>query len=181
MTAGLAAGIAAVTVPVVLAVSLWGHARRPGVLVAAVRAHGTVPGPLVRPVAALAVAAEAVTGAGAAAGLLLGLDDLLCACLALAAVLLGAYALYGTYVARTRTHAVPCGCAGDASTPMTGWVAVRAGALAVLALAGAVWGPPASRPPAESLIVVAMGLVWAVLLWSLPPAMAQERERSPAG
>ncbi|GAA4146427.1 MauE/DoxX family redox-associated membrane protein [Actinomadura keratinilytica] len=179
--AGLAAGVAAVAVPLVLAVSLWGHARRPGVLVAAVRAHGAVPGPLVRPAAVLAVAAEAVTGAGAAAGLLLGLDGLLRVCLALAAVLLGVYALYAGHVARTRPHPVPCGCAGDASTPMTGWVAVRAGVPAVLALVGAAWGPPASRPPAESLIVVAMGVVLAVLLWSLPSAMAQERERSPAG
>lgn len=178
--AALPAGIAAVAVPTVLLGSLWGHVRRPGVLVAAVRAHGVVPAPLVRPVAALAVAAEAVAGGGAAAGLLTGRDDSLRMCLALAAVLLAAYALYGAHVVRTRPRAVPCGCGGDAATPMTGWVAARAGALAGLALAGAAWGPPAARSPAESLIVIAMGVVVAVLLWCLPLAMAQERERSPA-
>jgi hypothetical protein len=168
---GLLAGIAAVTIPVVLIGSVCGHLRRPGVLAAALAAHGTVPRRLVRPVAAFTTAVEGVLGATAVIGLLLGLDGLLRASLAAAAALLAGHGLYATYVTRARPHRVPCGCAGNAESLMTGWVAARAGMLAGLALAGAAWDPPPSLVPAEQMITVAMGLGFAVLLWTLPLAL----------
>ncbi len=122
-----------------------------------------------RSAAALAVtviAVEALTGLGGAAALLLWLDGPMRAASWAAAVLLALYALYGTFVSRTRTG-VPCGCAGD-GTPMTGWVAGRAAALALLALTGALHGLPAGSTAYEMFIAVAAGLGFAVLLWTLP-------------
>ncbi|WP_329521615.1 MauE/DoxX family redox-associated membrane protein [Spirillospora sp. NBC_01491] len=174
---GLLAGIAAVTVPLVLLGSLYGQLRRPGALAAAVRAHRTVPGVLAAPVAGLAVAAEALTGFGAAAGLLLWENGLLRGALAASAALLALYAAYAAYVARTRPRGVPCGCAGDAGTPMTGWVAVRAAALAGLAAAGAARGLQTGPPAAEVAVAVLAGLGFAVILWSLPQAMIEEGAR----
>ncbi|MFI0484713.1 MauE/DoxX family redox-associated membrane protein [Actinomadura sp. 9N215] len=175
MTA-LVAGVAAVAVPLVLVVSLFGHVRRPGLLASALRAHGTLPRALAGPVAAAVVVAEAVTGVGGAAALLLRLDGPMRAAFGAAAVLLALYAAYGTYVSRTRQNA-PCGCAGG-GTPMTGWVAGRAAALSALALTGALHGPPAGSTAYESFIVVTAGLGFAVILWTLPSAMI---ERRPAG
>ncbi|MFI0371094.1 MauE/DoxX family redox-associated membrane protein [Actinomadura sp. 1N219] len=172
MTA-LAAGVAAVAVPLVLLGSLIGHARRPGLLTSALRAHGTVPRALAGPVAAAVVVAEALTGVGCAAALLLRLDGPMRMAFGASAALLALYAAYGTYVSRTR-HNVPCGCAG-ADAPMTGWVAGRAAALSALALTGALHGLPSGSSAYESFIVVTAGLGFAVLLWTLPSAMIERR------
>lgn len=175
---GLLAGIAAVAVPLALLGSLAGQLRRPGTLAAALRAQRVVPRAFAGPVAAAVIAAEAAAGAGCAAGLLLWRDGPYRPASAAAAGLLALYAAYGAFVARTR-RGVPCGCAGDIETPMTGWVAGRAAALAALALAGAAWGLPDSSNTYEMFIAVAAGLGFAVILWSLPRAMTVER--SPAG
>ncbi|WP_131761700.1 MauE/DoxX family redox-associated membrane protein [Actinomadura fibrosa] len=90
--------------------------------------------------------------------------------------MLALYAAYGARVARTR-RGVPCGCAGE-RTPMTGWVAGRAAAFAALALAGALWGLPGDPTRYEIVTIVAAGLGFAVILWTLPLAMTEER--SPA-
>ncbi|WP_165975729.1 MauE/DoxX family redox-associated membrane protein [Actinomadura rubrisoli] len=175
---GLLAGIAAVAVPLVLLVSLYGQLRRPGALAAALRAHRTLPRSFAWPLAAAVIAAEAVAGTGSAAGLVLWRDGPFRAASAAAAGLLALYTAYGAYVARTRPG-VPCGCAGNTGTPMTGWVAGRAGVLAALALAGALWGLPGDPTRYEMSTIVAAGLGFAVILWSLPHAMTEER--SPAG
>ncbi|WP_141583509.1 MauE/DoxX family redox-associated membrane protein [Actinomadura sp. WMMA1423] len=166
---GLLAGIAAVAVPLVLLASLAGQVRRPAALAAAVREHRVLPAALAGTVAAAVIAAEALIGAAGAAALLLRLDGPARAAGGAAAVLLALYALYGAHVARTR-RGVPCGCGGD-GTPMTGWVAGRAAALCALALAGALYGPPAWSTAYESSVQVAAGLAFAVLLWTLPQAM----------
>lgn len=166
MTA-LLAGAAAVAIPLVLLTSLLGHLRRPQALVEALRAHRVLPAALVRPVAVAVAAAEAVTGVGGLVGLVLWRDV---PTRWAAAALLGLYALYGAYVARTR-NGVPCGCAGDPGTPMTGWVAARAAALAALALA------PGGLPSTayETSVAATAGLALAVLLWTLPHALTTER------
>jgi hypothetical protein len=171
---GLLAGTGAVAVPLVLLGSLAGHARRPGLLAVALRAQRTLPAALVRPVAALVLAAEAVLGLSAAAGLLLGQDALLRGALGGAAALLAVYAAYGLFLARTRP-AVPCGCTGDLDSPTTVWVAARAAALALLASAGAFRGF-GGMDGAETAITVTAGLAFAVLLWTLPQAMNEHFE-----
>ena len=172
MTA-LLAGIAAVAVPLVLLASAFGQVRRPRALAAALRAHRVLPRRLTGPAAAVVITAEAVTGAGGAVALLLRLDGPMRAFGGASAVLLAGYALYGTYVARTR-HGVPCGCAGD-GTPMTGWVAGRAAALALLALAGALHGLPTGSTGYEMSIAAVAGPAFAVILWTLPRALLTER------
>ncbi|MQY08140.1 MauE/DoxX family redox-associated membrane protein [Actinomadura macrotermitis] len=164
----LLAGVAAVAVPLVFLASLYGQVRRPGALPAALRAQRVLPAGLTVPGAALAIAAEAAAGASVLAGLVSGAGAVLRLGMGLGAVLLAGYALYAAYVSRVRSG-VPCGCAGD-GTPMTGWVAARAAALAALALAGALAGPA----PMRAVAVVA-GLAFAVLLWTLPQAMSYER------
>ncbi len=62
------------------------------------------------------------------------------------AVLLALLAGYAAWVVR-RGRGGPCGCS-RAPLPMTGWVGVRAAALAALALAGAASAGPAARPRA---------------------------------
>lgn len=169
---GLLAGIAMITVPLVLLGALAGHLRRPGVLPAALRAHRTLPRSLVRPVAAAAVAAEAALGGAAAAGVVLWQSGLVRGALAGAGALLAIYALYGAYV---RPRGVPCGCAGDLEAPMTGWVAGRAGVLAALALAGAALGLPGDTDALPLAITVTAGASFAVILWTLPRAMIETK------
>ncbi|QXJ20680.1 hypothetical protein AGRA3207_001435 [Actinomadura graeca] len=173
----LLAGIAAVTVPLILMGSVFGQVRRPRVLPSALRAQGVLPVSLAVPAAMVVIAAEAVAGASAAIALPLGLDGTFRAASAASALILAAYAVYAAYVARTRQD-VPCGCAGDDGTPMTGWVAGRAAALAGLALAGAAHGLPDGTSGSEMSVIVAAGLGFAVILWTLPHAMI---ERSTAG
>ncbi|TYB43026.1 MauE/DoxX family redox-associated membrane protein [Actinomadura chibensis] len=173
---GLLAGIAAVALPVVLLGSVFGQVRRPGAVVSAVRAQGVVPRALAGPAALAAIAAEAAVGLVGATSLVLRLDGPVRAASGAAAVLLGLYAVYAAYVSRTR-RGVPCGCAG-ADTPMTGWVAGRAAALAALALAGALRGLPADWSAYEAAVAGTAGLGFAAILWTLPHAMI---ERRPAG
>lgn len=170
---GLLAGVAAVVLPVVLLGSVFGQVRRPGVLVSAVRAQGVLPAAIAGPAAVAAIAAEAAVGLAGAGALLLRLDGAERAASGAAAVLLGLYAVYAAHVSRTR-RGVPCGCAG-ADTPMTGWVAGRAAALAALALAGALRGVPSGLSPSEVFVVGAAGLGFAVILWTLPHAMIERR------
>ncbi|NVI89814.1 MauE/DoxX family redox-associated membrane protein [Actinomadura sp. BRA 177] len=170
---GLLAGIAAVAVPLVLLASVVGQVRHPRALAAALRAHRVFPRRSAAALAVTVIAVEALTGLGGAAALLRWLDGPMRAASWAAAVLLALYALYGTFVSRTRTG-VPCGCAGD-GTPMTGWVAGRAAALALLALTGALHGLPAGSTAYEMFIAVAAGLGFAVLLWTLPRALLTER------
>jgi hypothetical protein len=169
----LLAGIAAVTVPLVLLASLAGQVRNPSALASALRAHGVFPPAFAGAVTAAVIAVEAAAGLAGAVALLLWLDGPMRMTCAGAAVLLALYALYGAYVSRTR-HGVPCGCAG-AGTPMTGWVAGRAAALSVLAAAGALHGLPAGSTTYELFVAVAAGLGFAVILWTLPHAMIEER------
>ena len=84
-----------------------------------------------------------------------------------AAVLLALLAGYAAWVVR-RGRGGPCGCS-RAALPMTGWVGVRAGALAALALAGAA----SARPDAatELPVVLLAAATLACLLWQLPAAM----------
>ncbi|MBW8482182.1 MauE/DoxX family redox-associated membrane protein [Actinomadura parmotrematis] len=182
----LAAGAAAVAVPLALLVSLAGQARRPSALPDALRAHRVLP--RAAPVPVLAAALAVLTEAGAAAVALAGLagrwDAAFRAGLGGAAALLAVYAAYSAYVARARGGRVPCGCAGS-TTPMTGWVAARAAGLALLALGGALAGLPDGAPLAHTAVAAVAGLALAVLLGTLPHALADPAapgaaERSPA-
>lgn len=170
---GLLAGIAAICVPLVLLASVYGQVRRPGALAAALRAHRVFPRGFAGALAVCVIAAEALAGAGGAVALLFWLDGPMRAASAASAVLLASYALYGTYVSRAR-QGVPCGCAGD-GTPMTGWVAGRAAALAAAALIGALHGLPSGPAAYEMFITAAAGPGFAVILWALPRALLTER------
>ncbi|WP_242886550.1 MauE/DoxX family redox-associated membrane protein [Actinomadura litoris] len=173
MTA-LPAGIAAVAVPLVLLGSAAGHAARPGALASALRAQGVLPAVLSRPLAVLVTAVEAAAGACVAAAALRALDGTFRAASLASALLLALYALYAAHVARTR-GGVPCGCSGGIGAPMTGWIAVRAAALAALALTGAARGLPGGTSGYETSVIVTAGLGFAVILWTLPYAMIEER------
>jgi hypothetical protein len=164
------AGIAMITVPLVLLASFAGHVARPAGLPRALRAHRTLPAVLITPVAVVTALAEAAAGT-------LALIGFARPALAAAGALLAGYALYGAYVLRNRPG-VPCGCAGSGDTPLTGWVVTRAAALAALALAGARWSAPFPHGGRLAITLVA-GAVFAVLLWTLPLAL-HDPERTPA-
>ncbi|MCW2886538.1 MAG: hypothetical protein QOE54_6551 [Streptosporangiaceae bacterium] len=170
MLADVLADLAVVTVPLVLLVSFGGHLLRPAGLTTALRAHRTLPAPLIIPIAVMTALAEAAAGT-------LALTGFARPALAAACALLTGYALYGWYVVRNRP-AVPCGCAGSGDTRLTGWVVARAVALAALALAGAVWTAPLPHGGRLAVILLA-GAVFAVLLWTLPLAL-HDPERTPA-
>ncbi|MGW2314580.1 hypothetical protein, partial [Actinomadura luteofluorescens] len=63
----------------------------------------------------------------------------------------------------------------DIATKELGYTEGRAAALSALALTGALYGLPAGSTLYESSVEVAAGLVFAVLLWTLPHAMTDER------
>ncbi|MCO6011107.1 hypothetical protein NE236_39745 [Actinoallomurus purpureus] len=171
-------GVAAGTVALILLAAFAGHLLHPRTLPAALTAHRTVPGPLVWPAAIAVGALEGVLGAVTGYALLAGRPRALALGATGSTLLFAAYALYGLYVLRTRPS-VPCGCAAD-DTPMSGWVAGRAAALAlasVTASAGA--GSAVASHGVQVAIVGLSSTAFAALLWSLPPAMS-DPERSTA-
>ncbi|MCO5993543.1 MauE/DoxX family redox-associated membrane protein [Actinoallomurus rhizosphaericola] len=179
--AAMLAGVSAGTVALILLAGFAGHLLHPRVLPAALTAHRTVPGLLIWPVAVAVGALEGLFGAVTGYALLAGRPRALTVGATGSALLFAAYALYGLYVLRTRPGigSVPCGCSAD-DTPMSGWVAGRAAALAlasVTASAGA--GSAAASHGVHVAIVALSSVTFAVLLWSLPPAMA-DPERSVA-
>lgn len=175
MLTGLGAG----TVALVLIAAFAGHLRAPRTLPAALTAHRTMPAPFVWPVAVVVVAVEGVLGAGVGYAALTGHAHALTLSGGAGAVLFAGYAAYSLLVLRARPG-VPCGCSsgrgGDA--PMTGWVTVRAAALAVASLGAAVGAGPATRSSgAHAVIVLLASAVFAVLLWTLPLAMVDPARR----
>jgi hypothetical protein len=185
--AEMLAGVCAGTVALVLLAAFAGHLRAPRTLPAALAAHRTVPGPLVRPVAAAAAALEGALGAATAYAVAAGRPHTLALAAAGAALLLAGYAAYTLYVLRTRPS-VPCGCGtgpgGDA--PMSGWVPGRAAALALASMAAAAGAGPATEAGgAHTAIAVLASVVFAVAVWLLPlamvdPATSFEPVRRPA-
>jgi hypothetical protein len=180
--AELLAGVCAGTVAIVLLAAFAGHLRAPRTLPSALAAHRTVPDPLVRPLAAAAVAIEGVLGAATGYALVSGRPHALRLGATGAAILLAAYAAYGLYVLRARPS-VPCGCTGGtggtgADTPMSGWVAGRAAALALAALATVAGAEPAAGSHgAHTAITLLASVVFAVTLWLLPQAMFDPTRR----
>jgi hypothetical protein len=175
------AGVCAGTVALVLLAAFAGHVRAPRALPAALTAHRTVRAPLVWPIAVLAVALEGVLGVDIGYAVLTGQGRTLTLAAGAAAILLAGYAAYSLLVMRTRPG-VPCGCSsgrgGDA--PMTGWVAVRATALALASLGAAAGaGSAADSHGAHIAITLLASAGFAVLLWTLPLAMF-DPARSPA-
>jgi hypothetical protein len=203
------AGVSAGTVALILLAGFAGHLLHPRTLPAALTAHRTVPDPLIWPAAVAVGALEGVLGAVTGYALLAGRPRALVLGATGSGLLFAAYVLYGLYVLRTRPfergrhsersgrprdeaaraaseedratiRTVPCGCAAD-DTPMSGWVAGRAAALAlasVTASAGA--GSAVASNGVHVAIVGLSSVVFAVLLWSLPPAMF-DPERSTVG
>jgi hypothetical protein len=177
--AAMLTGVSAGTVALILLVGFAGHLLHPRTLPAALMAHRTVPGPLIWPAAVAVGALEGVLGAVTGYALLAGRPRALVLGATGSGLLFAAYALYGLYVLRTRPG-VPCGCAAD-DTPMSGWVAGRAAALAlasVTASAGA--GSAVASHGVHVAIAGLSSVVFAALLWSLPPAMS-DPERSTVG
>lgn len=166
MLSGLSAG----AVALVLLAGFAGHLRHPRTLPRALAAHRTVPRLAVWPIAITMTALEGLCGASTGYALLFGTAGMLVTAVLAGSVLLGGYALYGLYVLRSRPR-VPCGCASD-DTPMSGWVAGRAGALALAGLGAAAGAGPATDSHGAHLTVVALAsVVFATLLWLLPTAM----------
>jgi hypothetical protein len=175
------AGVCAGTVALVLLAAFAGHLRAPRTLPAALAAHHKVPNPLVWPVAVIAVVLEGVLGMDIGYAVLAGREHTLMFAAGAGAVLFAGYAAYSLLVRRT-LPGVPCGCStgrgGDA--PMTGWVAVRAAALALASLgASAGAGSALESRGAHNAITLLASVVFAVLLWVLPRAMF-DPERMPA-
>lgn len=172
MIAALTA-VAACTVTGVVLLGFVEHLRAPHALPRALAAHGTLPLPLVRPLATAVVAVEGLLAAALTAALATGADRLSRA-LVMAGVLLAVYASYAHRLRRsTGGRAVPCGCSG-ADTAVSGWVVLRAGVPSALALAAApAAGATAlpAAPSAEFVEAALAGAAFAVLLWALPEAM----------
>jgi hypothetical protein len=160
-------GCAAVAVTLVLLGGAIGHLVRPDVLLGGLRAHGVVPGALIRPVAMAVPAGEIVPALVAVHALLTGGADGLRLAMICAGALLCCYAVYSLYVARTRDD-VPCGCSAT-QTPMSGWIAARALALAGLAgVALAQAGPAVSADGADLAVVILAGATISIVLWESP-------------
>ncbi|MEV5748748.1 MauE/DoxX family redox-associated membrane protein [Actinoallomurus sp. NPDC052308] len=193
--AAMLTGVSAGTVALILLAGFAGHLLHPRVLPAALTAHRTVPAPLIWPVAVAVGALEGVLGAVTGYALLAGRPRALTLGATGSALLFVAYALYGLYVLRTRpsgrgrhgdrvagaeNRAVPCGCSAD-DTPMSGWVAGRAAALALASVTASAGAGSAIASHGVHVALVGLSSVtFAVLLWSLPTAMA-DPERSVAG
>ncbi|MGI5231055.1 MauE/DoxX family redox-associated membrane protein [Actinoallomurus sp. CA-142502] len=172
-------GVCAGTVALVLLLAFAGHLRAPRTLPAALAAHRVLPGPLRWPVAVAVIALEGALGAATGYAVAAGRTHALTLAAGGAAVLFAGYAGYGWYVLRTRPS-VPCGCAtgpgGD--TPMSGWVAGRAAALALASLVAVTGTTPAHGT--HTAIAVLASVVFAVLLSLLPQAMFDpERQAAP--
>jgi hypothetical protein len=175
--AELLAGLGAGTVALVLLASFAGHLRAPRALPAALAAHRTLPAPFVRPLAVLVVAVEGLLGAADGLALLTGRPYALRLAAAGAALLLAGYAAYALYVLRSRPE-VPCGCAG-ADTPMSGWVAGRAAALALAALAAVAGaGPATGTTGAHTAVTLLASVMFATTLSLLPQAMSDPARRA---
>lgn len=163
-------GVCAGTVALVLLLAFAGHLRAPRTLPAALAAHRVVPGTLRWPVAVVVIALEGVLGAAVGYAVAAGRPHSLTLAAGCTVVLFAGYAGYGLYVLRTRPS-VPCGCAtgpgGD--TPMSGWVAGRAAALALASLVAVTGTTP--EHGTHTAIVVLASVVFAVLLSLLPQAM----------
>jgi len=188
----LVATVAAVTVALTLLAAAAGHARRPVVLAAALRAHAVLPARLAGPVAMAVAGVEAVLGIAIAlgilgpSGLVGGLDGglgvlggpavLVGPALAAAGCLFAAYAGYTAYVLRAGAAGVPCGCGGS-DVELTGWVVGRAAALVAVALLGFVLAPSvlAIGWRAEVAIALCAAGTFASLLAQLPAAMVVGR------
>ncbi|MCW2945515.1 MAG: methylamine utilization protein MauE, partial [Actinoallomurus sp.] len=158
--AEMLAGVCAGTVALVLLAAFAGHLRNPRALPAALAAHRTVPAQLIWPAAVAVATLEGLFGTVTAYAVLAGRAHTLTLGVSGCAVLLAGYALYGLYVLRTRPS-VPCGCAAD-GTPMSGWVAGRAAALALASLVAATGAAPAHGT--QTAIAVLASIVFAVLL-----------------
>lgn len=173
-----AAGVATYVVVMTLATAAIGHARRPDDLHAALRMHGVLPPAAANAIGRAVTVTEVVLGVALIAGVA-GRGGLLVAALAGSAALFAGYGGYGWFVVATGRSG-PCGC-GGADTPMSGWVAGRALALAALAvgaLAGHLLGGPATVTPLGefgprlAVVLLAAG-TFSALLWSLPAAMRE--------
>lgn len=164
---------AAMTVALVFLIAAGEHARFPRVLAHALRAHGVVPGPLVRPVAITVVAAEAVAGGLTAFGALAGQHDLVRLGLVASALLAAGYGGYSQKVHGRARTVVPCGCS-HLDTPLNGWVITRAYLLAGLAAIGTVAAHRLLVPAASAMdfgIAATAAAAFAAALWQLPHAM----------
>jgi hypothetical protein len=166
----LVSSIAAYTVLFVLLVAGAAHLSRPGSLRRAVAVHGLLPA---SPVAAVVITSEGVLGGAGIAALTTGGGARpLTASMAGSGLLFVLFGCYGWYV-RSTGRGGPCGCSRG-ELPMTGWVVVRAFALAGLALVGLLLADsvlPADRPGAALTIVLLAAATFASLLWQLPAAM----------
>lgn len=171
---GLLGTVATAVVLLVLLAACAAHLSRPSTLTGALRAHRTLPGRTVPLAAGAVTAAEGVLGAAGVAALLGGHRLGLTVALSCAAVLFSCYALYTRH---TLAHARggPCGCSRT-EVPLSGWIAGRAWAFALLALLAAVTAAGPGKPPegvAETATAALATLTFGALLWVLPTAMTQ--------
>lgn len=168
--------VAAYVVVFVLVIAVAERVRAPGVLPAALRAHGVVPRAAVGPVAVVVTAAEAVLAVLLVAGLVRdgGPSPLGFSC---AAVLFAAYGGYAWHVTASGRGG-PCGC-GGAEVPMGPWVTGRAAAFAALAATAAAANGsvlPLTRFDDRLVTVLLAAATIGILLWHLPAAMTRHPE-----
>lgn len=172
--AEFAASVSTYVALLTLLAAAVGHVRRPDEVPAALRAHGVVPEAAAGPIGFAVAAVEVALSVALLAGVL-GSNGLLVAGLAGSVVMFAGFAGYGWLVVATGRSG-PCGCAG-ADTPMNGWTAGRAAALAALAACGLAWSGSVTTlvdPGGRLAVVLLAAGTFATLLWFLPAAMRDQ-------
>ncbi|EST35774.1 hypothetical protein N566_17355 [Streptomycetaceae bacterium MP113-05] len=169
------------TVLLALLAGCAGHLSRPSGLPNALHAHQVLPSGSVRTAAVAVTAAEGLLLVGGAAALLTASRTGLGVVLTVTALLFAGYAGYTRHVLASGRGG-PCGCARS-DLPLSGWVTVRAAALAAFAATGALLagfaGTPQTGSGAQTVTTALAAAAFALLLWTLPAAM-HDRGTRPA-
>ena len=179
MTTFLATAISG-TVLLALLAGAAGHLSRPAGLPDALHAHGTVPAGAVTVTAVAVTATEGLLGLAGATALFTGARTALALVLTAAALLFAGYTGYTRHVLASGRGG-PCGCARS-ELPLSGWVTVRAAALAAFAATGALLAGLAGAPPlpgtvAQTATAALAAVAFALLLWTLPAALHDPEAR----
>lgn len=168
--------LAGVVPAALLLVAGLSHLRHPTTLADDLRRQGLVPPRAVGVVAAGLPVVELVLGATVIAWLHGWTTTVGAAALAGTVLLYGGFAAYTWALLRGGDgRRVPCGCS-PAGADVTGVVPLRAGALAVLALAALLTSRSAAALSVSELIVAGLAAAtFTTLLWTAPSALTRGR------
>lgn len=170
-SAQLATVVGAIAVGLVLVRSGVAHLRHIEAFSLILRAQGTPADSLARSLAVVVGAAETLVGSIMLGGIVASQASWLRAAALCAAAMFAVFATHLALLLRKAPN-VPCGC-GAASTPVSIWGVVRAGALGLLAIVAGLGAGSTSHPiPTEVWAMGAVGgAAFGTVLWLLPDAM----------